>query len=194
MLDSMVRNPRPTRAEASDVANAILDGTDALMLSGETAIGKYPLAALRMMVKIAERTEAQVRREGGPPRVSRHRTKSIADAVSHATFETARDLDAVAIITPTVSGYTARMVAKYRPQMPIVAVTPDPNVQRQLCLHWGIHPLLAKRTANTDEMLADAIRATKDHGYGKSGDLVVMTAGSAGSAPGTTDLIKVHVI
>ena len=194
MLDSMIRNPRPTRAEASDVANAILDGTDALMLSGETAIGKYPLAALRMMVRIAERTEAQIRREGGPLRPSRSRTKSVADAVSHATYETARDLDAAAIVTPTVSGYTARMVAKYRPQMSIVAVTPNARVQRQLCLHWGIYPLLAKRTANTDEMLADAIGATKEHGYADSGDLVVVTAGSAGSAPGTTDLIKVEVI
>ena len=194
MLDSMIRNPRPTRAEASDVANAILDGTDAIMLSGETAIGKYPVAAIRMMVRIAERTEAQVRHEGVPVRVPDHAIKSIADAVSHATYETARDLAATAILTPTVSGYTARMVAKYRPQMPIVAVTPNPKVQRQLCLHWGVHPLLAKRTANSDEMLADAISATKEHGYAKSGDLVVMTAGSAGSAPGTTDLIKVQIL
>jgi len=121
-------------------------------------------------------------------------TTTIADALSHATYQTARDMTATAIITPTVSGYTARMVAKHRPQMPIVAVTPNPKVQRQLCLHWGVHPLLAKRTTSTDEMLANAISATKEHGYAESGDLVVMTAGSAGSAPGTTDLIKVQVL
>ena len=194
MLDSMIRNPRPTRAEASDVANAILDGSDAIMLSGETAVGKYPLEALRTMVRIAERAEpgAEHRRPRSP--LPKTRPPAIAEAVSHATCETARDLDAAAIITPTASGYTARMISRHRPHAPIVAVTPSPMVQRQLCLYWGVRPLLAKRTASTDEMLADAIAAAKEHGYVKPGDVVVMTAGSAGSLPGTTNLIKVQVV
>jgi len=194
MLDSMIRNPRPTRAEASDVANAVFDGSDALMLSGETAIGKYPLEALRTMVTIAERTEPEVQRTGGLPPIPRPRAPSIAEAVSHATCETARDLNAAAIITPTVSGYTAHMIAKYRPQTLIIAVTPSPMVQRQLCLHWGIYPLLAKRTANTDQMIADAIGAAEEGSFVKPGDLVVVTAGAAGSPPGTTNLIKVQII
>jgi pyruvate kinase len=212
MLDSMIRNPRPTRAEASDVANAILDGTDAIMLSGETAAGEYPLEAVCTMSKIAQRTESEMlpmRRFAPVPPPRRQSlsqsqpceaghllggTINIAEAVSHAACETALDLDAAAIITPTASGHTARMVAKYRPPMPIIAVTPSPMVQRQLCLYWGVYPLLAKRTANTDEMLADAIRAAKTHAFVQPGDLVVMTAGAAGSRPGTTDLIRVQVI
>jgi pyruvate kinase len=194
MLDSMMRNPRPTRAEASDVANAILDGSDAIMLSGETAVGQYPLEALRTMVKIAERTEIELQQRIALALPSPRKTKNIAEAVSHATRETAQDLDAAAIITPTVSGHTARMVAKYRPQAPIIAVTPSPMVQRQLCLYWGVYPLLARRTANTDQMLADAVHAAREHGLVQPGDLVVVTGGAAGSAPGTTNLIKVQVI
>jgi len=202
MLDSMIRNPRPTRAEASDVANAILDGTDAIMLSGETAAGEYPLEAVRTMGKIAQRTEAAMlsarQAPTSPPGAHSHQqpdgTKNIAEAVSHAACATADDLDAAAIITPTASGHTARMVAKYRPAMPIIAVTPSPMVQRQLCLYWGVYPLLAKRTANTDEMLADAVSAAKAHSFVRPGDLVVMTAGAAGSTPGTTNLIRVQVI
>jgi pyruvate kinase len=194
MLDSMMRNPRPTRAEASDVANAILDGSDAIMLSGETAVGQYPLEALRTMVRIAERTEIELQQRIALAPPSRPRPKNIAEAVSHATRETAQDLDAAAIITPTVSGHTARMVAKYRPQAPIIAVTPSPMVQRQLCLYWGVYPLLARRTANTDQMLADAVHAAREHGLVQPGDLVVVTGGAAGSAPGTTNLIKAQVI
>jgi pyruvate kinase len=219
MLDSMIRNPRPTRAEASDVANAILDGTDAIMLSGETAAGEYPLEAVRTMHKIAQRAESEMlsmlqqapvpppRRlcrpaepgqelgeAGGPFRRRPGGMPDIAEAVSHAACETARDLDAAAIITPTASGHTARMVAKYRPPMPIIAVTPSPVVQRKLCLYWGVYPLLAKRTANTDVMLADAMSAAKTHAFVQPGDLVVMTAGAAGSTPGTTDLIRVQVV
>ena len=194
MLDSMIRNPRPTRAEASDVANAILDGTDAIMLSGETAVGKYPLLALQTMVRIAQEAERsqwgtarRPPRECGPVSV-------VAEAVSHASCETARDLDAAAIITPTISGYTARTVARYRPTCSIVAVTPSPIVQRQLLLYWGVYPLLARRTANTDEMIARAVQAAQNHGFTHEGDVVVITAGAAGSAPGTTNLMKVHII
>jgi pyruvate kinase len=194
MLDSMIRNPRPTRAEASDVANAILDGSDAIMLSGETAVGKYPLEALRTMVRIAERAEASPEHPRQLAALPKSKIPAIAEAVSHATCETARDLDAAAIITPTASGYTARMIAKHRPRAPIVAVTPSPMVQRQLCLYWGIHPLLAKRTASTDEMLADAIGVAKERGFVSPGDVVVMTAGAAGSLAGTTNLIKVQVV
>ena len=194
MLDSMIRNPRPTRAEASDVANAILDGSDVIMLSGETAMGKYPLESLRTMVKIAERAEAGIRRTDRSAPLPKAKARAIAEAVSHAACETAHDLDAAAIITPTASGSTARMVAKHRPKATIVAITPSPMVQRQLCLCWGVHPLLSKRFFNTDEMLADAISAAKAHDFVKPGDIVVMTAGSAGSLPGTTNLIRVQVV
>ncbi|KPL25382.1 MAG: hypothetical protein AMJ93_00340 [Anaerolineae bacterium SM23_84] len=194
MLDSMIRNPRPTRAEASDVANAILDGSDAIMLSGETAVGQYPLQALRTMVRIAERTEVELKKRIALAPLAPAGRMSIAEAVSHAAREVAQDLGAAAIITPTVSGNTARMVSHYRPVAPIIAVTPSPLVQRQLCLHWGVYPLLAKRTANTDRMLSDAVNATREHGLVQSGDLVVVTGGAAGSTPGTTDLIRVQVI
>ncbi len=194
MLDSMMRNPRPTRAEASDVANAVLDGSDAVMLSGETAVGHYPLEAVRTMVRIAERAEAELQQRIAMMPMSRPKTEGIAGAVSHAARETAQDLDAAAIITPTVSGHTARMVSRYRPTVPIVAVTPSPMVQRQLCLYWGVYPLLAKRTANTDQMLADAVNAAREHQLVQPGELVVVTGGAAGSAPGTTNLIKVQVV
>jgi pyruvate kinase len=194
MLDSMIRNPRPTRAEASDVANAVLDGSDAIMLSGETAVGQYPLRALRTMVRIAERTEVELQHRITFASSTRHSGQGIAVAVSHAARETAQELDAAAIITPTVSGHTARMVSRYRPTVPIVAVTPSPMVQRQLCLYWGVYPLLAKRTSSTDEMLADAVAAARDAGLVEPGQVVVVTGGAAGSAPGTTDLIKVQVV
>ncbi len=194
MLDSMMRNPRPTRAEASDVANAVLDGSDAIMLSGETAVGQYPLEAVRTMVRITERAEAELQRRIAMLPMSRPRTEGIAGAVSHAARETAQDLDAAAIITPTVSGHTARMVSRYRPTVPIIAVTPSPMVQRQLCMYWGVYPLLAKRTANTDQMLADAVNVAREHQLVQPGELVVVTGGAAGSAPGTTNLIKVQVV
>ena len=193
MLDSMMRNPRPTRAEASDVANAILDGTDAIMLSGETAVGKYPLESVRTMVRIAEEAE----RSGLDSAVRPHPPRpviSIADAVSHATYETACDLGAAAIITPTISGHTARIISKYRPCCPIIAVTPSSVVQRQLALHWGVRPILSRRTDSTDETISGAVRAAQKHGLVKQGDVVVITAGAAGSGPGTTDIMKVQVV
>jgi pyruvate kinase len=196
MLDSMIRHPRPTRAEASDVANAILDGTDAIMLSGETSIGSYPLQAVQTMVRIAAQVEA-VRDEVYRcplPQSGRRTPLTIADAVTHAARETALDLQAAAIITPTASGYTARLVSSHRPRSPIVAVTPDPAVQRQLALYWGVTPLLARRTDNTDEMIADAVEAARGSGWVKEGDTVVITAGAAGSPKGTTNLIKVQSI
>jgi pyruvate kinase len=202
MLDSMMRNPRPTRAEASDVANAILDGTDAIMLSGETAVGKYPLESVRTMVRIAEEAErsgleglARPRPPLGPSTSSGHGpVTSIADAVSHATRETACDLGAAAIITPTISGHTARVISKYRPHCPIVAVTPSPRVQCQLALYWGVRPLLSKRAESTDDTITGAVRVAQEHGLVKQGDVVVITAGAASSGPGTTDIMKVQVV
>ncbi len=194
MLDSMMRNPRPTRAEASDVANAILDGTDAIMLSGETTVGQYPLESVQTMARIAQRAEEELLRRLAATRPARPQIRLVAEAVSHAACETAQELGAAAIVTPTVSGHTARMVSRFRPTVPIVAFTPSPMVQRQLCLYWGVHSLLGERTTNTDQMLADAVYAAREHGYVEPGDLVVVTGGAAGSAPGTTNLIRVQVV
>ncbi len=193
MLDSMIRNPRPTRAEASDVANAILDGTDAIMLSGETASGTYPLRTVQMMHSIAEHAE-NLLIAGGLREYGVEFIKGVAGSVAHATVETAVELNAAAIITPTMSGSTARLLSKYRPAMPVIATTPSPLVQRQLALYWGVIPLMARRTETTDEMLDASIRAALDHGLVKEGDTVVLTAGTAGSPAGSTDLMKVHVI
>ena len=194
MLDSMIRNPRPTRAEANDVANAIFDGTDAIMLSGETAVGKYPLESVRTMVRIAQEAERGGLEGLARPRPPLGPVTSIADAVSHATYETASDLGAVAIITPTLSGHTPRVISKYRPCCPIIAVTPSPVVQRQLALYWGVRALLSERTESTDETISGAVRAAQEHGLVKQGDVVVITAGAAGSGPGTTDIMKVQIV
>ncbi|MDI7277702.1 MAG: pyruvate kinase, partial [Anaerolineae bacterium] len=193
MLESMIHNPRPTRAEASDVANAVLDGTDAVMLSGETAAGDYPLEAVRTMARIVEYAEPQLPRPARPQRPAVAGESSIAEAVSRASVETASDLNAAAIITPTTSGYTAGMVARYRPLAPIVAVTPDPVTQRRLTLVWGVVPLLARRTESTDQMSSDAVCAALDRGYVEEGQTVVITGGTAGSPAGTTNMVTVRV-
>lgn len=193
MLDSMIRNPRPTRAEASDVANAILDGSDAIMLSGETASGKYPLQAVQTMVRIAQ--EAEVAQfKVSHKEVSAKSGRTFAEAVSHASVETALDLSAAAIITPTVSGSTARSVSRFRPPCPIVAVTPNPFAQRELVLFWGVFPLLSQRGANTDAVIADAVEAAQKAGYIKEGDVLVVTGGSVEGGGGTTNLMKIHLI
>ena len=196
MLESMIQKPRPTRAEASDVANALLDGTDAIMLSGETSIGAYPVKAVRTMVRIADEVEAHRSQVFSCPFLVPHgrQDRTVADAVAHAARETAHDLNAAAIITPTASGHTARIMSRYRPRSPIIAVTPSPAVQRQLMLYWGVAPLLAPRTDNTDKMIAYAVQAAQDHNLIKEGDKLVITAGAAGSTPGTTDLMKVQVV
>jgi pyruvate kinase len=196
MLDSMIRNPRPTRAEASDVANAILDGTDAIMLSGETSIGAYPLEAAQTMARIAVQVEGH--RDEGSGRAYRpvpgDRRRSIANAVGHSARDIAHDLDAAAIIAPTASGYTARVMSTYRPQTPIVAITPDRRVQHRLMLYWGVTPLLAPRTDNTDQMLRQAVQAARERELIADGDTVVITAGTALSEPGTTNLVRVYVV
>ena len=193
MLDSMMRNPRPTRAEATDVANAVLDGADAVMLSGETAAGKYPVQAVQVMARIVSRAEGDISPRRTRPHISA-KMHFVAQAIAHAASELAADLGAAAIIAPTTSGYTARQLSRYRPGIPIVAVTPNPMVQRQLNLHWSVFPLLSQRRATTDEVINDAVQAAVGHGLVKEGDIVVITAGSASSTPGATDLIKVHLI
>ncbi|MFT9848310.1 pyruvate kinase [Aneurinibacillus sp. REN35] len=194
MLDSMQRNPRPTRAEASDVANAIFDGTDAIMLSGETAAGKYPIEAVQTMKRIAERTETALSYREILHTNSVKKQTVIPDALSQAVANVAFDLDACAIITATESGHTARMVSKFRPKAPIVAVTPHPHICRKLALVWGVIPLQSEPTDNTDEMLDISVRTAVNSGVVKRGDLVVITAGVPVREPGTTNLLKVHIV
>lgn len=194
MLDSMQRNPRPTRAEASDVANAILDGTDAIMLSGETAIGKYPVEAVETMDRIALRAEEALYQEETLRRRRRDKQISITDAISQAVANTARDLEAAAIIAPTESGYTAKLISKYRPQAPIIAITPHLHVLRKLCLIWGVTGIQGAAADTTDEMLDEAVRSSIEAGVIRYGDLVVITGGVPVREPGTTNLLKVHVV
>ncbi|MFD1422652.1 pyruvate kinase [Laceyella tengchongensis] len=194
MLDSMQRNPRPTRAEASDVANAILDGTDAIMLSGETAAGKYPVEAVSTMARIAVRTEATLRYEENFKQKMREIDYTITESLSQAVVHTAQMLNCAAVLTPTESGFTARMVSKYRPQAPIVAITRNPDVARKLALVWGVYPLLGTRANTTDEMFHSTIATALEHGFVNQGDLVVITAGVPVGKSGTTNLMKVHVI
>ncbi|NOZ73651.1 MAG: pyruvate kinase [Chloroflexi bacterium] len=193
MLDSMIRNPRPTRAEASDVANAVLDGTDAVMLSGETAAGKYPVQAVEMMNRIVQKAETETEIRVPALHTPTH-IDVIAQAIAHAAGDLAMHLSAKVIIAPTASGFTARQLSRYRPHLPIIAVTPDRRIQRQLNMYWGVFPLQAPRRDTTDAVIQDAVRVTQAHGWLQNGDLAVITAGSASSAPGTTDLIKVQMI
>ncbi len=193
MLDSMIRNPRPTRAEASDVANAILDGSDAIMLSGETASGKYPLESVQTMVRITQEVE---RAHLSDPRkqFAARAGRTFAEAVAHASVETALDLSAAAIVTPTVSGATARTVSRFRPPCPIIAVTPRPFAQRELMIFWGVFPLLSQRGQSTDAVINEAVEAAQRAGHVKEGDVVVVTGGSVEGGGGTTNLMKVHLI
>lgn len=193
MLDSMIRNPRPTRAEASDVANAIFDGTDAIMLSGETASGSYPVESVATMAKLAERTELAVDWNQFVSRQKRE-SHSVTDAISNACRQTAVRLGAAAILTSTQSGHTARMVSKYRPGMPVIAVTPTPAVQRKLLLTWGVEPILGRETDDTDEMIYESITSALNAQLICNGDMVVITAGVPVGVPGTTNLLKVHVV
>lgn len=192
MLDSMIRNPRPTRAEASDVANAIFDGTDATMLSGETASGSYPVESVKMMARIAENIESSLRFE---EMLSSFETPeaTTTDAISSATCNIALDLGAAAIITATRSGYTARAVSKYRPKAPIIAATPIKSVHRKLLLSFGVFPIHVPEISTTDEMIDSSVAGALDAGLITSGDLVVITAGSPVGVVGTTNLLKIHI-
>lgn len=194
MLDSMQRNPRPTRAEASDVANAIFDGTDAIMLSGETAAGKYPVESVLTMSRIAERTESALEYREIFTKQSLKQQTTVTDAISQAVANTALDLDAKAIISSTQTGYTARMVAKYRPKAPIIAVTASEDVMRGLSLAWGVVPVKGEQANSTDEMFEVAIKGGKQTGIVHDGDVVVITAGVPVGCAGSTNLVKVDVV
>lgn len=194
MLDSMIRNPRPTRAEATDVANAILDGTDAIMLSGETAAGKYPVEAVRMMTQIAHRTEASINYYDVMKQKANDKETSITDAISDATTHIAMDLGAAAIITSTSSGHTARMVSKFRPAQLVIAATTDRQVTRQLALSWGTYAVLTEYSESTDDIINVSIEKALEHQFIQRGDLVVITAGVPVGVAGTTNLIKAHIV
>ncbi|MBD2559683.1 MULTISPECIES: pyruvate kinase [Nostoc] len=193
MLDSMVSNPRPTRAEVSDVANAILDGTDAVMLSNETAVGSYPVEAVATMARIAERME-QEEAQHLNLRSLRDSRRSIPNAISQAVGQIAEQLGAAAIMTLTQTGATARNVSKFRPQTPILAVTPHVNVARQLQMVWGVKPLLVLGLPSTGQTFQAAINVAQELKLLSEGDLVVMTAGTLQGISGSTDLIKVEVV
>ena len=194
MLESMIANPRPTRAEVSDVANAVLDGTDAVMLSGETAAGKYPVEAVRVMDQVARQAEGGLRLPRLPGTRTRVPCETITDAIAEAAVALAEDLCARAIITPTSSGTTALMVARHRPEAPVVAIADGEETQRRLALVWGVYPLHAPRTQNTDDMVRTAVRTAREAGFVEDDDLVVVTAGMPSGIPGRTNLIKVEVV
>jgi len=194
MLESMTQNPRPTRAEASDVANAIFDGSDAIMLSGETAAGKYPVQAVETMARIAQRAELAVNFDYLLEPRCADLTKTVTDGISHAVCTIASELGVSAIITATASGHTARMITKYRPKVPVVAVTPRPKVLRKLALTWGVEPLLIGDLTSTDEMISASVEAALSAGLISAGDLVVITAGVPVGVHGTTNMMKVHTV
>ena len=194
MLDSMIKNPRPTRAETTDVANAIYQGTSAIMLSGETAAGKYPVEALKTMVKIAVRTEADVEYNKQFRVLYNGGASNMTTAISHATCMTAIDLDAKAIIAITRSGNTARMVSKYRPGCMIIGCTPDERTCRQMNLSWGVAPIHMKEEYSMEILLLHATEAAEEKGYVKKGDVVVLTVGVPLGRSGNTNLLKATVV
>ena len=194
MLDSMMKNPRPTRAESTDVANAIYDGTSAIMLSGETAAGDYPIEALKTMAAITERTECDIDYLGRFKRRDIETLPNVTSAISHATCTTAHDLGAVAIMTVTKSGKTARMISKYRPNCPIISGTTDPTVLRQMNLSWGVIPLMIEEKDNTDELFDHVVDVARQNDLVHNGDLVVITAGIPLGVSGTTNMLKVHLV
>lgn len=194
MLDSMQRNPRPTRAEASDVANAIFDGTDAIMLSGETAAGIYPVESVETMHRIAMTTEDALNYKQIVSNRRKEKESNMTEAIGQAVAYTALNLKVKAIIAPTESGHTAKMISKYRPGAPIIAVTSSDIPSRKLTLVWGVQPIVGSKVHSTDELLENAVEESLKHHYVKHGDLVVITAGVPVGQAGTTNLMKVHLI
>ncbi len=199
MLDSMMRNPRPTRAEVTDVANAIYDGTDAVMLSGETAMGKYPVEAVKMMAHIAESTEQHLDHEKHIMQRRIHSKQTISGAVSYASVTTANRLQAKAIIAPTISGFTARVISKYKPEMPVVAVSPSDSVLRKMQIYWGVKPIKSTPETSTDTIISHAIELSKEAGLVAEGDIAVVTGGvpttkSKEAAKGITNIMRVVVV
>lgn len=194
MLESMITNPRPTRAEITDVANAIYDGTSAIMLSGETAAGAHPVEAVRTMALIAETTEKDINYVSRFEKRTMNENKTITNAISHATVTTAHDLNARAIITVTKTGTTARMISKFRPLSPIMGCTTNQKVWRQLNLSWGVTPLMCEEKDNTDALFDHATQVAVKNGYAQNGDTVVITAGIPLGISGTTNMLKVQQI
>lgn len=194
MLDSMIRNPRPTRAETTDVANAIYDGTSAIMLSGETAIGKYPVETVKTMASIAERTENDIDYVKRLERMNFDSRMDVTNAISHATCTTAHDLHAAAVIALTYSGGTAMQLSRFRPSCPIIAPTLSVKARRQLNLSWGVIPIMSEARSNTDELFDHAVECAQKTGLIKDGDLVVITGGMPMGVAGTTNIMKVHLV
>jgi pyruvate kinase len=194
MLESMITHPRPTRAEASDVANAIYDGTSAIMLSAETAMGKFPVQAVKTMAKIATRTESDIDYGKRFHNSTYKPEPSVTNAISHATVTTAHDLDLAAILIVSKSGHTARNVSKFRPLCPIIVGTPDPVVQHQLKMAWGIVPILTTEETTSLDVFSGAINVAKKGGFINEGDMIVITAGIPVGHSGTTNLLKVHEV
>ena len=194
MLDSMIKNPRPTRAETADVANAVYDGTSAVMLSGETAAGKYPVEALQMMERIVECTEAEIDYRQVFFSKERKENSNITDAICHATCTTAYDLKASAIVTVRKSGYSARMISRYRPDCLIIGGTIDEKVERQLNLAWGVYPILLETKDDVMELFDHAVDAAKDRGFISKGQRIVITAGIPLGKSGTTNMVKAQIV
>jgi len=193
MLQTMIDNPHPTRAEASDVANAILDGTDAVMLSGETAVGTYPVEAVETMARICANAESHSLR-GAPVEAAPEGSSAVTRAISSAAVQIARGLDAKAIVTPTMSGATARMVARHRPPMPVVAMTPNETTLRRLTLVWGVVPVLVPEPDSTDSLIASMLDSVGEHGLAAWGERVVLTAGIPFGGGGETNMLQVHTV
>lgn len=191
MLESMIKNPRPTRAETTDIANAIYDGTTAIMLSGETAAGAYPVEAVKTMAKIAERSEQDIDYNSRMKKREHIDNFDVTTAISHATCTTAMDLKAAAIITVTISGFTAGMISRYKPNCPIIACSVSPRICRQLSLSWGVTPIWIARESTTDDLFDVAVRAAEEAGYIQKGDKVVLTAGVPLGVSGKTNMLRV---
>lgn len=194
MLESMIKNPRPTRAETTDVANAIYDGTSAIMLSGETAAGMYPVEAVKTMALIAENTENSIDYSGRFRAREVDSAENVTNAISHATVTTALDLNAKAVLTVTTTGGTAKLLSKYRPNRPILSCTPNERTWRQLSMSWGVVPLMSRIMETTDDLFNHAVECAVKEGYLENGDLVVITAGVPLGVSGTTNLMKVHIV
>lgn len=195
MLESMISNPRPTRAETTDIANAIFDGTTAIMLSGETAAGEYPIEAIETMDKIARKTEESINYIGRMRHIREDSTLDITTAISHATCQAASDIDAAAIVTVTMSGFTAEKIARYKPVCPIIACSTTVEVCRQMNLLYGVKPILIKEDdTSAEHLFQTAIKAAKRNGMIKPGDLVVLTAGLPLGIAGNTNMVRVEVV
>ncbi len=190
MLRSMVQSPRPTRAEVADVANAIIDGTDALMLSEETAVGKYPVGAVETMARVAVETEKSLRTRYEMEGIE----QNVPEAISHAAISLARDLKVKAFLIPTSSGSTARKIVRYRPSQPIIAISPNPQTVKSLCLAWGVYPFQVRRIESAEAMIKLAQKKALAMGIVKKGDLVAITAGLPLNQPGTTNMITVKTV